>query len=131
MQLNCNHLYCCMYNIPWKCYKFPFSLNKIFHLLQYRVHPSMHNFGSISILHVLKIEMIIINSFVFKKLLNLPFWRIFLHIVAFTPGKCAKPPDSLQSVIDNVELSKGSAHFGSESDLHSQHLIDNPTIIDN
>lgn len=51
------------------------------------------------------------------------FCRIFLHIVALTPGRCSLPSACLQSVIESVLLSNGSAHFGSESLLHSQHLI--------
>lgn len=55
------------------------------------------------------------------------FCRIFRHIVAFTPGKCSFIGSCLQSVIDNVLLSNGSAHFGSESLRHSQHLIAKPS----
>lgn len=55
-----------------------------------------------------------------------PFCRILRHIVGLTPGKCSKSFACLQSVIGNVELSNGSAHFGSESDLQTQHLIDKP-----
>lgn len=55
-----------------------------------------------------------------------PFWRVFRHIVGRTPGKWSKLATWLQSVIDNVLLSKGSPHLGSESDRHSQHLIAKP-----
>lgn len=57
------------------------------------------------------------------------FWRIFLHIVALTPGKCSFGSTCLQSVIDRVLLSNGSAHLGSESLRHSQHLIARPRNI--
>lgn len=58
--------------------------------------------------------------------LFLPFCRILRHIVGLTPGKCSKRATCLQSVIDNVLLSNGSAHFGSESDRHSQHFMQKP-----
>lgn len=58
----------------------------------------------------------------------LPFWRIFLHIVASTPGRWSFGSTCLQSVIERVLLSNGSAHFGSESDRHSQHFIAYPKI---
>lgn len=58
---------------------------------------------------------------------KLPFCLIFLHIVALTPGKCSFGCACLQSVMESVLLSKGSAHFGSLSERHSQHLIDKPT----
>lgn len=54
------------------------------------------------------------------------FCRIFRHIVALTPGKCCSSATCLQSVIDRVLLSNGSAHFGSLSERHSQHLMDRP-----
>lgn len=57
------------------------------------------------------------------------FCLIFLHIVALTPGKCSFGSTCLQSVIDRVLLSNGSAHFGSESLRHSQHFIANPKRI--
>jgi hypothetical protein len=56
------------------------------------------------------------------------FCLIFLHIVALTPGKCSFDSACLQSVIERVLLSKGSAHFGSESLLHSQHFMAKPKI---
>lgn len=46
--------------------------------------------------------------------------------MAFTPGKCCNSALCLQSVIDSVLLSNGSAHFGSLSERHSQHLMDKP-----
>lgn len=58
--------------------------------------------------------------------INLPFCLIFRHIVALTPGICSNSGTCLQSVIDNVLLSNGSEHFGSESERHSQHFIDRP-----
>lgn len=61
--------------------------------------------------------------------IKLPFWRVFRHIVGRTPGKWPSSPTCLQSVIDRVLLSKGSAHFGSESDRHSQHLIASPVLL--
>lgn len=63
-----------------------------------------------------------------RKYLHSPctFCRIFLHIVALTPGKCSFGSTCLQSVIESVLLSNGSAHFGSESLRHSQHLIASP-----
>lgn len=65
-----------------------------------------------------------------RKYLHSPwtFWRIFLHIVALTPGKCSFDSTCLQSVIESVLLSNGSAHFGSESLRHSQHFIENTEI---
>lgn len=57
------------------------------------------------------------------------FWRIFLHIVALTPGKWSFDSACLQSVIERVLLSNGSAHFGSESLRHSQHFIARPETI--
>ena len=39
---------------------------------------------------------------------------------------CGSSFSCLQSVIGTVELSNGSAHFGSESDLHTQHLMQSP-----
>lgn len=50
-------------------------------------------------------------------------------MVGLTPGKCSKSGSCLQSVMGTVVLSNGSAHFGSESDLQTQHLIDNPVKI--
>lgn len=55
-----------------------------------------------------------------------PFWRIFRHMVARTSGKWVSGCTRAQSVICRVLLSKGSEHFGSESDRHSQHLMANP-----
>lgn len=57
------------------------------------------------------------------------FWRIFLHIVALTPGRCSFSCSCLQSVIESVLLSNGSAHLGSESLLHSQHLMARTEIL--
>lgn len=57
------------------------------------------------------------------------FCLIFLHIVALTPGKCSFSPSCLQSDIDKVLLSKGSAHLGSESLRQSQHLIAKAKVI--
>lgn len=52
-----------------------------------------------------------------------PFCRIFRHMVGRTPGKCSKSGCCLQSVIERVLLSNGSAHFGSASDRQSQHFM--------
>merc|ERR1719438_287214 len=51
------------------------------------------------------------------------FCLIFLHIVAFRPGKCSFSAFVRQSVMGKEVLSNGSAHLGSPSLLHSQHLI--------
>lgn len=59
------------------------------------------------------------------------FCLIFLHIVALTPGKCSLGSTCLQSVIERVLLSKGSAHLGSESLLQSQHFIARPLKLRN
>jgi hypothetical protein len=61
-------------------------------------------------------------------LLYLPFWRIFLHISGLTPGRCCKSGSCRQSLIGTVELSKGSAHFGSESERHTQHFMQKPKV---
>lgn len=55
--------------------------------------------------------------------IEIPFWRIFRHMVGRTPGKWANSGCCLQSVIDSVLLSNGSAHFGSASERQSQHFI--------
>lgn len=55
-----------------------------------------------------------------------PFCRIFLHMVGLTPGKCSNSGSCLQSVMGTELLSKGSEHFGSESDRQTQHLIAKP-----
>lgn len=55
-----------------------------------------------------------------------PFWRVLRHMVGRTPGKWPSSGTCLQSVIDRVLLSNGSAHFGSESERHSQHLMARP-----
>jgi hypothetical protein len=59
-------------------------------------------------------------------LTDIPFWRIFLHISGRTPGRCGNSGSCRQSLIGTVELSNGSAHFGSESERHTQHLIQKP-----
>lgn len=57
-----------------------------------------------------------------------PFWRTFRHMVDFTFGMWSRYGCSLQSVIGSVELSNGSAHFGSLSERHTQHLM--PSTVD-
>ena len=63
--------------------------------------------------------------------LILPFCRTFRHIVGSSPGKCSRGFSVRQSAMGNEVLSKGSAHLGSPSDLHTQHLIDSPIKIKN
>ena len=53
-----------------------------------------------------------------------PFCRIFLHIVAFSPGRWTFSALVRQSVMGKEVLSNGSAHFGSPSLLHSQHFME-------
>ena len=53
----------------------------------------------------------------------LPFCLTFRHMVASRPGRWSLGFSWAQSVIGKLVLSNGSAHFGSPSDLHAQHLI--------
>jgi len=55
------------------------------------------------------------------------FCLILRHIDALN-GMCGSRC-SLQSVIGNDVLSNGSAHLGSASDRHTQHLIENTSVI--
>merc|ERR1712141_422074 len=52
------------------------------------------------------------------------FCLIFLHIVAFSPGKCSFSALVRQSVMGKEVLSDGSAHLGSPSLRHSQHFME-------
>ena len=45
------------------------------------------------------------------------------------PGRWSLGFSCRQSVIGNEVLSNGSAHFGSPSDRHTQHLIDSPVKV--
>lgn len=126
--LCCIHLCCCKYSTRGRCCMCPFSWDKTSHHPQFQVLPCKHSFWSTSTLRELQQES---RKYCRKytKYVNfcyLPFWRIFLHIVALTPGKCSNCGDWAQSVIESVLLSNGSPHFGSSSDLHSQHFIERP-----
>ena len=44
------------------------------------------------------------------------------------PGRCGLSFSLAQSAIGNDVLSKGSAHLGSPSDLHTQHFIESPEV---
>lgn len=55
-----------------------------------------------------------------------PCCLVFLHIIAFAPGNWGRPDFKSQSVSGIDELSNGSAHRGSNWELHSQHFIPRP-----
>lgn len=129
--MRCSHPSSCTYNIPWKYYNFQFSSGRSVRRLQCLALPYRRTIWSIwkidNAINWLKIKFNI-NLTTYRH--SPPtFWRVFLHIVAFAPGRCASSGATAQSVIESVLLSNGSAHFGSESLLHSQHLIAEPKKI--
>lgn len=83
-----------------------------------------NNYNEIICFSILYIKSILVKMWYF-----LPFCLIFLHMVGRMPGRCSNSLSCLQSLIGTVLLSKGSAHFGSVSDLQSQHFIPKAIII--
>ena len=52
-----------------------------------------------------------------------PFCLTFLHMVDSSPGRWSLGFSCLQSVMGKDRLSNGSAHLGSPSERHTQHLM--------
>lgn len=126
---NYSRLCCCTGSTPRKYWKFPFSSSRIAHRQQFLARPYTRSSGSNAKHHSLQKQFISMRlcrtllSFILICRNIVPFCRIFRHIVGRTPGKCSKSGCCLQSVIERVLLSNGSAHFGSASERQSQHFI--------
>ena len=96
------------------------------HLFRHQALLTMHMIEDIANFHLLVIKCYFFLVYISIYLFIIPFWRTLRHIVGSKPGKCSLGCSVLQSAIGKDVLSKGSAHLGSPSERHTQHLIESP-----